>query len=570
MSLSRRDFLRLAAAAAGVTGGATLLTACQPTTPPAPAAKTDAPAAAPTQAAAAPTRAAAAPTAAPASSPKLGGTFVFGQRFEPDNLNPGTTITDEVHSVGAQVYSALLRQSFDMSLKPSIAEKWSVSPDGKTYTFNMVRGVKFHDGKPLTSADVKFSVEQVILPYHTQGKAIFGGVTGIETPDDHTVVFTLQNPFPPFPQYLTIDGAPILPKHLWDGTDILKNPLNEKPVGSGPFVFKEWSRGSHVTLERNPDYWIAGRPYLERVVIRFVPDPNARIQALEAGEVDAVFGYFPFSEFERLSKDARFKTVVAGSERLASISTNVCFNLRKDPFKKLEVRQAIAHALDKPLIVEKATFGVSRMAKAHIPMDLDWSNPNTRQYEFDVPKANQLLDTAGYPKGGDGMRFKANLKWNTSDAEHTKSAEVMVQLLKAVGIDVQLVPLESATWEDQVFINPDFDMTLRGIGTGPDPGVSALWRGYHSQNIKNVRLYNNMAYSNSKVDELFDKTAAEADQAKRSEYFKEIQAILMEELPSIPITERSDPKVWRAIWEGDVVAGPSTGLRNSWDNVWRK
>lgn len=500
--------------------------------------------------------------------PTYGGTFIYAQRAEMEHLNPALTVSGEVHAGAAQVYNALLRQNDDLTMRPSLAESWEVSPDGRTYTFHLVEGVKWHDGQPFTSADVKFTIEQIILPYHQQGEAMFGRVASIETPDDNTVVFTLDGAFPPFLQYLSLDGAPILPKHLWEGTDILENPLNFAPVGTGPFIFQEWVRGSHVEFARNPDYWDDGKPYLDRVVIRFMPDPNARIQALEAGEVDAVFGYFPFSEYARLAADPRFATTTAGSERSASISTHLVFNLREEPFSNLEVRQAIAHALDKALIVQLSTFGINKQAMAHIPMGLDWSNPDTRQYEYDVALAEEMLDAAGYPWDANGVRFTANLKWNTTDAEHTKAAEIIAQLLEAVGIQVELVPLESATWEDQVFINSDFDMTLRGIGTGPDPGISALWRSYHSANIKPERLHNNMAYANDRVDELFDLAATEVDLEKRNDYFKEIQAILMEELPSIPITERSDPKVWRAIWEGDVVAGPSVGLRNSWDNVW--
>jgi len=146
----------------------------------------------------------------------------------------------------------LIRQDFNLAPQPSLAEKWDVSADGKVYTFHLVRNAKFHDGKPLTSADVKFTIESIILPYHNQGKDHFGIVDKIETPNSYTIVFRLKRPFAPFMQGLTTDGAPIFPKHLWEGTEIRKNQYGLKPIGSGPFIFKEWARGSHFTLERNP------------------------------------------------------------------------------------------------------------------------------------------------------------------------------------------------------------------------------------------------------------------------------------------------------------------------------
>jgi peptide/nickel transport system substrate-binding protein len=510
------------------------------------------------------------PGAATTSGPKRGGTFVFAIRAEPGVLNPAFDVDADPASIGANVYNALVRQNLDLSVTPSLAERWEISPDGKTYSFSLRRGVTWHDGKPFTSADVKFSIEDVVLPYHSQGRAMFSVVDRIDTPDDLTVRFTLKNAFPPFLQYLTLDGLPVYPKHLWAGTDIQKNPLNSAPVGTGPFVFKEWVRGDHVTLERNPSYWIKDRPYVDRIVVRFIQDPNARIQALEAGEVDALFGFIPVSEFLRLAKDPRFQTTRQGSERLASISTNMCFNLAKAPFSNIDVRRAIASALDKDLISDKATFGTSKVAKSHIPQGLQWSNPDARQYPHDVRNAETLLDAAGLTKNASGTRFRMTLKWNASDPEHQKVGEVSQQLLKAVGIDVQIQPTEVAAFENQIFVNYDFDATLRTIGTGPDPVISAMWRAYHSSNIRPVRLLNNTRFRNARVDELFDKSAVEADQLKRNAYFKEIQAILMDELPCYPILEKADPKIWKATWDGDVVAGPALGLRNSWDNIWKK
>ncbi len=504
--------------------------------------------------------------------PTPGGTFIFATRAEPPHLNPNLIAMQyDIYAVTANVYNALVRQDFDLSIKPSLAKSWDMSPDGLTYTFHLQEGVKWHDGKPFTSADVKFTIEEVVIPYHSQGKAQFQALDAIETPDDLTVVLKLKEPFPPLLQYLTIEGATIVPKHLWEGTDILENEYVDNPIGTGPFVFKEWVRGSHVTLERNPDYWIPDRPYADKVVIRFISDPNARLQALESGEVDYLTGYFPYGEFERFVNDPEYGTTLGGSERLASTATNVAFNTTHPIFKDVRVRQAIAHAIDKQLIIDLAAFGIGSASKSHIPSFVEWAhNPNAPQYEYDPEKAEALLDEAGYPRNADGVRFTTTLKWNTNDAEHTKSAEILQQQLEQVGIKVELVPLEPGAYKDELFMNWNFEIALRGIGTGPDPGVSALWRSYHSTNVVKKSGHNFMQYSSPIVDELFDKASTEQDAQKRAQYFKDIQAQLMTDLPSIPIRERVEPKIWRAEWKGDVVAGPGQGITNSWDNVWRE
>ena len=515
-----------------------------------------------------------APPARPAAEgtePKYGGTFIYSARTEPETLNPNLSVNYEIQAVTANIYNGLLRQNLDLSVRPSLAERWDISADGKTYTFHLVKGVKWHDGKPFTSADVKFTIERVVLPYHGQGKAQFGVVESIQTPDDNTVVFRLKQPFPPIMQYLTVDGASIMPKHLLEGTEILKNNVMFAPVGTGPFRLKEWVRGDHITLERNPDYWDKGKPYLDRVIVRFQTDPNARVLSLEAGEVSYITGYLPYSEYDRFSKDPKYKTTLEGSERLASIATNLCFNLTHPIFKIADVRRAFAYALDRKLIVDKAAFGIGEIATTHIPSFVAWAHSkDAPRYPYDRTKAEALLDAAGYPKDKDGIRMRVALKWNTNDAEHSKSAEVIQQLLGDVGVRVTLAPLEPGAYNEQIFLKWDYELVLRGIGTGPDPGVSALWRSYHTTNIAKTVGQNFMQYSNTSVDDWFNKAAIEADQGKRAAYFKQIQNQLMTDLPSIPIRERVEPKVWHAYWRGEVVAGPGQGLTNSWDSVWRQ
>ncbi|MGQ0571228.1 MAG: ABC transporter substrate-binding protein [Armatimonadota bacterium] len=508
--------------------------------------------------------------ASPTSQGRYGGTFVFAQGGEPEHLNPALIPSSlTINGPAPNIYNSLVRQNLDLSLRPDLAETWSVSTDGLVYTFNLAKNVPWHDGQPFTSADVKFTVEEVLLKFNSQAQSAFTALRVIEIPDPSTVVFRLKRPFPLLLQYLEFSTAPILPRHLYQGTDALRNPHNSRPVGTGPFKLQEWVRGSHLTLVRNENYFKRGLPYLDRVVVRVIPDPNARLVALEAGEADYVSGYFAYSEYERLGRKSELEMSLKGTERTASIANNLAFNLRHQILKDVRVRRAIAHAIDKKFIVEKSAFGIGRIATGHISSQIAWAhNPRTPSYAFDQAKANQMLDEAGYPKRPDGTRFSVRLSWSIADAEHAKSAEIIAQHLRAVGIDVQLQPLEAGAWRDAVFIRWEFDMTMRGIGTGPDPSISAFWRSYYSPNILRRPLHNFMGYRNLKVDDLFAKALFTMDQKKRAEYFYEVQTIMMQDLPSIPIRERAQASVWRRDFDGDLPAGPFEGIINGFENVW--
>ncbi|MGQ0571231.1 MAG: ABC transporter substrate-binding protein [Armatimonadota bacterium] len=507
--------------------------------------------------------------AAPSSDQvRYGGTFVFGTGFEPGHLNPVIRVFN-VDPTMSTIYSALLRQNLDLSMRPDLAESWTVSKDGLTYTFRLARNVTWHDGKPFSADDVRFTFTQVLPKTSTEWQTITQSLRAIETPDPNTVILRLKRPFAPLLVNLEATISPILPRHLYEGTDLLTNPYNIRPVGTGPFKFDEWARGSHVRLVRNENYFKRGLPYLDRLITRFVPDPTARLLALESGEIDAISGYIPFSEYARFERKPGFKFTLAGTERLASIATSVCFNLRHATLSNIKVRQALAHAIDKQFIIERAAFGVGRQASGHISSGIKWAyNPNVPTYPYDPRKANQLLDEAGFPRGPDGTRFKVRLVWNLGDAEHTKSAEILAQQFRAVGVDLTMQPMEAGAWSSTTFINWDFDITLRGIGTGPDPSLSAMWRSYYSGNIVKRPLHNNMGYKNTRVDELFARALFEPDQKKRADYFYEMQVIMMRDLPSIPIRERAQAFIWRDEFAGELPAGPAEGVRNSVEYVW--
>jgi peptide/nickel transport system substrate-binding protein len=337
--------------------------------------------------------------------PKQGGTIIVGLAGNPPGFNPNINYSTLTHLPTGQIFNSLVGYDYDMNLQPELARSWTVSPDGLTITFALEPNVQFHDGKPFTSADVAYSVE-VAREHHPLGKKAFGSIERIDMPDPHTVVFRMKEPYPPMMSFLGTWYLSIIPKHIYAGTDPTKNPANQRPIGTGPFRFKEYVAGSHVILEKNPTYWRKGRPYLDRVVFKIMPDETARVIALERGELDLQGYYgFPFSELERLRKLPELKTTFDPTAFAPLMMAPI--NLRGPILSKPEVRQALAHAINRGEILERALFGVGKVAVSPVPSSLAWAhNAKVRQYGFDPAEANRLLDRAGLARGADGTRLK--------------------------------------------------------------------------------------------------------------------------------------------------------------------
>ncbi len=238
--------------------------------------------------------AAAAVTIVPAAAQKPGGTLVQITQPEPPNLASYISTSGPIGQVTAKIFDGLLEYGFDLKPQPSLAESFEVSPDGKTITFKLRDNVKFHDGKPLTSADIAFTFMDVLKKVHPRGIATFRELTAVETPDAKTAIFKLAQPAPYMLMAFSGYESPILPKHVYGEGDIKTHPNANNPVGTGPFKFVEWRRGEFVRLDKNKDYWRTGLPYLDRMVIRFISDSSTRTAALEKGEAHvAGFGAIP-------------------------------------------------------------------------------------------------------------------------------------------------------------------------------------------------------------------------------------------------------------------------------------
>jgi peptide/nickel transport system substrate-binding protein len=340
-----------------------------------------------------------------------------------------------------------------------------------------------------------------------------------------------------------------------------------KPIGTGPFVLKEWKMGSHITLERNPNYFKKGKPYLDKIVVKVVPDASSRMIAFEAKEIDYLYYVMlPSSDVQRFKNRPGFIVTTKGHEDGPSIMM-INFNLRKAPFNNLKVRQAIAHAIDNNYIEEKADYGLGKAAVGPIASVMTWAfNPNLPRYEFNPQKAEQLLNEAGYPKGPDGVRFKTSIIADRGSFLYAKAAEIIRDYLGKVGIQVELKLLDRPSMVDATYIKWDFDMQVHGLGTGPDPAI-AVARTYISSNIKPIAFANASGYSNKEVDDLFALAERAPTVKKRAEYYYKAQEILVRDLPYVWISEYGLNSAWR-----DEFKGMNTWCARSYislgDDVW--
>lgn len=481
------------------------------------------------------------PSVAWPASPKQGGTFIMALGGEPATASAHLTTDTDTFMVATNLFSSLITLDYDFNPVPELAEKWSISPDGLTYTFNLVKNANWHDGKPLTAADVEYTFNEVLAKVHPRASSWWPTVATAKATDSYTFVVTLKEPYAPFMTVLgnTLgSGALILPKHIYQGTDPRTNSANQHPIGSGAFKFSKWEKGSYIELVRNDDYFRKGLPYLDRVIAQFMPDSASRLLAFERGEVDFINWYIvPYDQVARLRKDTRFKVIDKGGEGAAT-NEYVLFNLRNEKLKDVRVRQAIAYTVDREQIKAKALFGEGKVAHSFINSGIKWvyEDKNDVYVRPNVAKANALLDEAGFKRDAGGKRFDLRLAWASGREYEGRAAEIIRDNLRAVGINVKVETMDRSTYIDKVFRNWDFDMANQLFTTGPDPTISLTPR-YHTKQIKKAPFVNAMGYSNPKLDAIFDAEVHVADRAKRAELWREAQRILMADLPALPIFE---------------------------------
>ncbi|MDR7419704.1 MAG: ABC transporter substrate-binding protein [Armatimonadota bacterium] len=501
--------------------------------------------------------------AAPAE-PQRGGTAVVAIGGDPETLNLGITTGYAVGAVAASIFSGLVWIDTRDRIQPSLATSWTISPDGLTYTFELRTNVKWHDGRPFGAQDVKFTMDDVTGKYHGRFRPAYLNVESITARGPSTVVIRLKRPYAPFLRLLTVFDSPILPRHVYQGEDVTRHPRNNDPVGTGPFKFREWIRGDRLVLERNSDFW--NPVYLDRLIFRVLPNPALRVTALEVGEVDAVADfYLPKTDVDRLRRNPAIRV------RLGQPIPSMGFmfiNTRRPPLDNVKVRRALALAINRVQIVTQAMGNLARPARGPFGDGFKWAySPEAdynRLYPFSVERANALLDEAGIMRGAGGERpMRLRMVYDAARAPLVAAAAIIRDNLRAVGITVDLQPMDRTVMIDRVYTRPEYDLTVQTFTSGGDPAI-----GYHrifASAPPGTPFVNATGYGNREVDQLLARAAETADQAARSRLYAQAGRILADDLPTLVLFDEIGVDAARASLRGIWTAAE---VRDRWDAVW--
>lgn len=471
--------------------------------------------------------------APPAGEPQYGGTLTVALHGEIDKLDPHQSVTIVGFQVQQNIVESLVRAKPTLDgVEPQLATDWSVSEDGRTYTFRLRRGVKFHNGKDFKAEDVVYSFQRIMDPnFPAADRSDFVMVDRIEAPDDYTVVFHLQYPFAAF--LTNLESLYILPKDA--GVD-----FNQKLIGTGPFRFVEWISGDRIVLERFQDYWDKGKPYVDRVVFRPIPEDATKLVELRTGGVDLI-GNVPYKDVASLERDPQFKVY----RQLGVVRDHLGFNVTKPPFDNKYVRQAMCWLIDREAIAEAIMYGYAKPAQVAIP-ETHWAfNPAVKDaYGFDPERARQLLAQGGYPNG-----FKASIKVSPTYPEQIKMAELIAEAARRIGVELQIIQLEWSTWIDQVVSKGDYEAEIVLISGGIDPD-DFFYQWHHSGEVFNI-----WRFSTPELDRLLEEARQAQDQGQRTRLYHRIQEYLIDEAPLCHIIYRESVMASRAAVEGFVMTG---------------
>src|SRR5437763_7970678 len=562
-SMPRRELLRWASVAVTAIG----LAACQQAAPAAPAAPTAAPAAKPTTppgaptSAPAPTAAAAKPTAAPTTAPAAaaaagGGTLVYGLSFDVDDtLDPQVTNFDSTIRITLNVCEPLVWEPEPGRFVPGLADSWEISPDAKTYTFKLKKGVKFHDGTPFNAAAVKFTMDRVVDPAVKAGQSHdqLGPYDRTEVVDDYTARIVMKQPYAPLLTNLNGYLGIVSP------TAVEKMGLAEfarHPVGSGPFMFKEWVPKDHVTLVKNPDYnWGSsyfkhtGPAFLDQVIFKVIPEESVRTGTLKSGETQLIDDVAPL-EYDSITKDSKFAIISKGQPGSGFVL--LLNTTSTGPISDPAVRQAMECAVDRECLNKSVFQGLNKAAWSPLmPPTFAYDASTESVYKFDPDKAGQLLDAAGWQPGPDGVRAKSGQRLEISfpiisRPRDKAMAESVQASLRDVGIDLKVDPLErAAAWE--AFNQHRYDVSFMWFSYG-DPDV--LRTIFHSEN---VNAFNRGRYQVPEVDSMLEEAAGLTDASKRADIYKQVQQRVLKDAVVVPLVDTLVYDAKRAEVQGETL-----------------
>ncbi|MCB2145148.1 MAG: ABC transporter substrate-binding protein [Deltaproteobacteria bacterium] len=455
-------------------------------------------------------------TPAFSQTPVKGGSLMVCQPAEPPGLDPTANTAAAIDRVVyANIYEGLVKVDSGGGFIPGLANGWTISADGLVYTFNLRKGVVFHDGEAFDAAVAKWNLERAAVPENgNPHPEYFNGIEAIQTPDNHTLVVRLKSVDALFIAHMAEGDAVMLP--MQGAGDAKSNP-----IGTGPFKFVKWVQGDRVEMARFDGYWNPFLPYLDRVTFRFIGDPAAQIAALKAGDIDVIGSIAAPESAMMLAKDKRFKVYAGTTTGEVIMSTNN----KAAPFDNLLVRRAMAHAIDRQAVVDLVMFGYGTPIGSHWSPSTPYYEDLTGRFPYDPDKARALLKEAGYPDG-----FSATIKLPAIYSYSRRAGEVIADMLSKVGIDLTIEIVEWGQWIDRIFKKKEYQLTMIGHVEAWDIGIYAkpdYYFQYDSQEFRD-------AYANA---------LKAPDEAGKSKWFGRCQEIIADDAvngflfsaPSLPV-----------------------------------
>ncbi|MCZ4315631.1 ABC transporter substrate-binding protein [Comamonadaceae bacterium G21597-S1] len=486
-----------------------------------------------------------------------GGVLVIGGTQAPRHLNPAVQSGSASMSPGAQIFASPILMDKNWKPQPYLAERWTLSPDNRSVTLHLRKDAVFHDGKPVTAEDVKFSIE-TIRDNHPF-KSMYGTVNAVTISDPHTAVVRLSEPHPALLLAMSTSLTPIIPKHIYgDGTDVKIHPRNASPVGSGPFRLVEFKQGQHVIMQRFDRFFLPGQPNLDRVILRLFKDTGSLLLAFERGELDLLQSLSDAREIERVRKVPAVQVIKGAAPAIGPLVW-LAFNTKSPKLADKRVRQAINFAIDKKHIIDILLGGINVRSTGPIASGSPFYSAEVERYDLNLAKAAQLLDAAGLKPGANGVRLSLNLDAVPGVGDMRTIQEYLKPSLVKAGIEINLrYSPDFPSWARRVSTH-DFDLTLDSVNNWGDP-VIGVHRTWLSSNIRpGVVWSNTQSYSNPKVDEWLTAAGQEMNLLKRKELYKQFQKTVVDDCPVAFLFEQT----YYGIAQGKV-ANPPAGI---WGHV---
>ncbi|VAX25335.1 Oligopeptide ABC transporter, periplasmic oligopeptide-binding protein OppA (TC 3.A.1.5.1) [hydrothermal vent metagenome] len=463
----------------------------------------------------------------------FGDVFIDGSIGDASNLIPYLSGDTSSSAVTSMVFAGLMKVDKDQSLIPDLAKSWDISEDQRTIKFHLRDDVKWHDGAPWTSGDLQFQYEMMIHPdVPSAYKETFLQIEKTETPDDFTFIVTFKEPFAP--ALARLSGMGGLPRHLLSKTkpvDLIKSPLARKPVGNGAWRFVKWQAQTKIVVESNPDHY-DGRPMIRQAVTRIIPDTATQFLELKSGGID-MMALRPL-QYLKQTDTKFFKDNYVKYKYLGNGYTYLGYNLKRPLFADKRVRQALTYAIDKNEVIEGVLLGLGQVATGPFKPG-SWAYKNdVKKYEYSPQKAKALFAEAGWidtdgdgTLDKDGKLFEFEIVTNQGNNLRSKTAEIIQQKLKKVGVKVNVRVIEWSSFINNFINKRDFDACILGWGLGLDPDQYSIW---HSSKT-GEHEFNFVSYSNSEADEILEKARRTFDQEERKKYYFRFQDILADEQP---------------------------------------